>query len=364
MRSRAWSSAGSFEGGAAVLRAVIQHAYGAPERSLRIEESPPERPAPDEVVVRIEAAAMHIADLRTIEGAEGFRQPVPRTPGYEGIGRVVRAGATSGHREGDRVFPALGSGTFRDEVRCRGADCLPAPEGDAVQLSLLTVNGPTAAVLLEDFAALQPGDWLVQNAANSSCGRYLIRLARRAGVRTVNVVRRPELIDELRGLGADAVLVDGPDLAARVRTATAGAPVRLGVDAVAGPATQRIAGCLAPGAPLVTYGAMSGRPCEIDFYLMFRQGVVLHGLSFVRQLQQRSRDEVHALYARLAAMMASGDLVARIAACYPLERIVEACSHAARVGDGRDGKIVIVPAPGPVASPPTTSTAAEAASRG
>jgi NADPH:quinone reductase-like Zn-dependent oxidoreductase len=322
-------------------RAAVHEAYGAPREVLRVVEQDPGDPAEGEVVVRMEAAAMHIADLRTIEGAATFRRPLPRTPGFEGIGRVERAGRDAGFAPGDRVFPPLGSGTFRERLRCRGADCLPAPEGDAAQLALLTVNGPTAAVLLEDFAALQPGDWLVQNAANASCGRYLIRLARLAGVRTVNIVRRPEMVDELLALGGDAVLVDGPDLAARVRAATGGVAPRLGVDAVAGAATQRIAECLAPQSPLVCYGAMGGAPCEIDFYLMFREGIVLHGLSFVRQLQRRRPDEVRALYARLAGLMADGTLAARIAAVYPLDRIVEACEHAARSGAERDGKVII-----------------------
>lgn len=320
---------------------MVHEAYGAPREVLRVVEQDPGDPAEGEVVVRMEAAAMHIADLRTIEGAATFRRPLPRTPGFEGIGRVERAGRDAGFAPGDRVFPPLGSGTFRERLRCRGADCLPAPEGDAAQLALLTVNGPTAAVLLEDFAALQPGDWLVQNAANASCGRYLIRLARLAGVRTVNIVRRPEMVDELLALGGDAVLVDGPDLAARVRAATGGVAPRLGVDAVAGAATQRIAECLAPESPLVCYGAMGGAPCEIDFYLMFREGIVLHGLSFVRQLQRRRPDEVRALYARLAGLMADGTLAARIAAVYPLDRIVEACEHAARSGAERDGKVII-----------------------
>ena len=319
----------------------MHEAYGAPREVLRVVEQDPGDPAEGEVVVRMEAAAMHIADLRTIEGAATFRRPLPRTPGFEGIGRVERAGRDAGFAPGDRVFPPLGSGTFRERLRCRGADCLPAPEGDAAQLALLTVNGPTAAVLLEDFAALQPGDWLVQNAANSSCGRYLIRLARLAGVRTVNIVRRPQMVDELLALGGDAVLVDGPDLAAQVRAATGGVAPRLGVDAVAGAATQRIAECLAPQSPLVCYGAMGGAPCEIDFYLMFREGIVLHGLSFVRQLQRRRPDEVRALYARLAGLMADGTLAARIAAVYPLDRIVEACEHAARSGAERDGKVII-----------------------
>lgn len=321
---------------------AIHDTYGEPAEVLRVVDEPAEQPGHGEVIVRMEAAAMHIADLRTIGGAATFRYPLPRTPGFEGIGRVVRVGeGVDSLHVGERVFPALGSGTFREEVRCRAEACMPAPEGDAAQLSLLTVNGPTAWVILEDFVTLRAGDWIVQNAANASCGRYLIRLARRKGVRTVNVVRRPEMIEELRELGADIVLLDGPDLAARVAAATGGAAIKLGVDAVAGAATQRIAECLATDAPLVSYGAMSGERCEIDFYLMFRQGIVLHGLSFVRQFRHRTPAEVRAMYAQLAQLMASGELVARIAGVYPLDRIVDACAHAAMTGSDRDGKVII-----------------------
>ena len=324
-------------------RAAVQSSYGSPVDVLRVVELPAEQPADDEVVVRMEAAAMHIADLRTIQGVEPFRFPVPRTPGFEGIGHVLRVGSAVRHlKVGDRVFPALASGTFREEVRCKAAACMPAPEGDAIQLSLLTVNGPTAEVLLEDFADLQRGDWLIQNAANSSCGRYLIRLARLKGVRTVNVVRRAEMVDELRELGGDVVLVDGPDLAARAREVVQGAPIKLGIDAVAGPATQRIAECLAPGSSVASYGSMTSQRCELDFYLMFRQDIRLVGVSFARQFATRRTPEgVRAMYARLADLMSRGELVAKIAGVYPLERILEACDRAACTGSDRDGKVVI-----------------------
>lgn len=324
------------------MKTVIHERFGAPREVLRIIDTPAEQPGADEVVVRMEAAAMHIADLRTIEGAGDFQFPLPRTPGFEGIGRIVRVGAdVTQYKVGDRVFPPLASGTFREEVRGKAAGCMPAPEGDAVQLSLLTVNGPTAEVLLEDFADLAPGDWLIQNAANSSCGRYLIRLARIKGVRTVNVVRRAGMVDELRELGGDVVLVDGPDLAARVAAAVGGAPIKVGIDAVAGDATQRIAECLAPGSTVASYGSMSGEPCHLDFYLMFRKDIRLIGVAFVRQFERRTHEEVRQMYARLARHMASGELRAKIAGVYPLERIVEACERAGRTGAERDGKVVI-----------------------
>lgn len=325
------------------FRRALHERYGDPRDVLRIVEVEEEVPAADEIIIRMEAAAMHIADLRTIEGADMFRNPLPRTPGFEGVGRVVRVGSeVTSYSIGDRVFPALGSGTFSEQVRCAASRCMPAPEGDAAQLSLLTVNGPTAAVLLDDFVALKPGDWLIQNAANSNCGRFVLQLAQRRGIKTVNVVRRAEMVGELLEMGGDVVLIDGPDLADRVAAATSGAAIRLGIDAVAGSATRRIAECLSAAAQLVCYGAMSSQHCELDFYRLFRLGIEFHALSFVRQLSKRSAPEVRALYADLAEKIATGALSTRIAGRYRLEEIIAACSHAAMTGSERDGKVVIV----------------------
>jgi NADPH:quinone reductase-like Zn-dependent oxidoreductase len=322
--------------------ALVHDRYGEPAEVLRLVDLPEEHPHEGELVLRMEASAMHIADIRTVQGASGFALPLPRTPGFEGVGRVIRVGPRAGDfRVGDRAFPPSGSGTFREELLVKAAQCMPAPEGDAAQLSLLTINGPTAWVLLHGFADLNAGDWLIQNGANSSCGRYLVSLAREAGVRTVNVVRRAEVAGELEALGADVVLLDGADLAARVRAATGGAAPRLGVDCVAGAATQRIAECLAPGSPVICYGAMSGEPCQVDFYLMFRNDLSLRGISFRRELNRRTRSQVEAMYRGLAERIADGRLKARIAASYPLAAWREAFARAARTGQEREGKVIL-----------------------
>ena len=100
---------------------------------------------------------------------------------------------------------------------------------------------------------------MIQNAANSAVGRHVIRLARAQGVRTVNVVRRAALIDELSAEGGDLVLLDGDDLAARLRATIGDAPLPLALDAIGGTATQRLADCLSDGGTLVNYGFLSAR---------------------------------------------------------------------------------------------------------
>ena len=324
--------------------ALVHDRFGEPADVLRLADLPDEHPGPGEIVIRMEAAAMHIADIRTVQGVASFRFPLPRTPGFEGVGRVVRVGnGVADFAVGDRVFPPSGSGTFRQELRAAADRCMPAPEGDAQQLALLTINAPTAWVLLNGYARLGPGDWLIQNGANSSCGRFLVSLAREAGVRTVNVLRRPEVMRELTALGGDVVLLDGPDLADRVLRATGGVAPKLGSDCVAGEATHRLAQCLASGSTVVSYGAMSGERCQMDFYLMFRNDIRLVGMSFRRELEKRSRAEVDGIYRGLAERMADGRLVARIAATYPLSLWREAFAQAARTGADRDGKVILLP---------------------
>jgi len=326
------------------MKALQQTAYGSPERVVRLVDVAEPEPASGEVVVEVEAAPVHLADLKLINGDPGFRwYDMPRWPGHEGIGRVIKRGSEVERFDiGDRVFLPVASGTFRQRVPVAADACIPAPEGDANQLCLMTLNGRTALILLEDFG-VEPGGWLIQNGANSSCGRFLIVLAREKGVRTVNIVRRASLIPELTALGADAVLVDPghPDeLAAQVSAATGGAEINVGIDCVASLSTVAIARCLTAGGTVVNYGFMSGENCQMSFQDMFLKRIKLIGMNMK---VERTPEELKTEYARLAALIASGTLRARIAATYTLDEAQQAFAHEAETGDKRNGKIILLP---------------------
>jgi hypothetical protein len=136
-------------------------------------------------------------------------------------------------------------------------------DADPHQLAMLKVNPATALMMLRNYVDLQPGDWVIQDAANSGVGSNLIRLAGADGVRTVNVVRRAALAAPLEAIGADVVVVDGADLAERVRAVTGGTPPRLAIDAIGGSVVMRLADCLAEGGTVVNYGLLSGEPCML-----------------------------------------------------------------------------------------------------
>lgn len=331
------------------MKTVLIDHYGEPAEVVRCAEVPPPGPpGPGEVLFDVVAFPINPADLWFCRGSYRLRPSLPATPGAECLGRVVAVGqGVTDIAAGDHVIN-LQRENWTQQRRVRADELIPVPAGiDPLQAAMLRINPPTASVLISDFADLAPGDWLVQNTANSSVGRWVVWLAARRGLRTVNIVRRAESGDALRALGADACVVDGPDLAERVAEATGGAPRRLGIDALGGSGTGLLASCLSDEATLVTYGSMSGHDPVIPRGELIYRGLRLTGCMLGRRLATRDAATVRAMYAELAEALAQRQIAVPVRDVYPIEDIVRAVIHAGEAG--REGKILVVPN-GPVAS--------------
>lgn len=315
---------------------------GEPRLVARLERVPCPRPGASEVLIAMLAAPVHNIDLYRMRGRWRHRSLTGDVPGYEGVGRIIAVGeAVTGLKVGDLVFPPMGAGTWREVLCVPAAQVRAAPAGDPAQLALLGINPPSAWLLLHAMTPLQPGDWFIHNAANSSCGQYLVTLAREAGFRSISIVRRDSAGTALRERGGDVVLVDGPELAARVAAATGNAQIPLAIDAVNGAATQRLADCLAPGGLLVVYGMLSGDPCEIRADDLFVRDIRLQGFLTTRTLAGMATQDIAAMNQALAALVTAGTLAADIAAEYPLAAIHAALAHAGRQAEARTGKVIL-----------------------
>ncbi len=326
------------------MKAARFTTFGVPTEVLQVVEESPGPLAPGEALVEVLATPIHPSDIATIAGLYGVLPKLPAVPGNEGVGRVVRVEGEGPVKPGDVVFLPMGSGTWRTHLKAPARRLLPVPPGaDLLQMAMLSINPPTAELLLHEGGPLQRGDWVLQNAANSAVGRYLISLARQEGLRTINVVRRMSVAEELRALGADVVLEDGDALPQRVREATGGAPVRLAVDAVSGSATLRLGESVSDGGTVVHYGAMSLKaPVLSPTALIFRK-VTLRGFWLVHWLNETPREVQAALMARLAQRVAEGTLHAPVDATFPLERLHEAIARS--LEEGRHGKVLLTPVP-------------------
>jgi len=286
------------------------------------------------------AAPINPADLNQIEGKYAVRPELPATPGFEGAGVVVDLGAgVKGLTSGTLVILPHNIGTWRDVLAVKAEDLVVVPEGiEPAHAAMLKINPMTAWRLLHDYVDLEQGDWLIQNAANSAAGRAVIQIARELGYRTMNIVRRSELIDELRAEGGDAVVVDRENLRDEVKNATGGAPIRLGLNAVGGESALRLANCLAFGGTLVSFGAMSLQPLKIPTGLLIFKDLRFRGIWINKWYDNATSAQRMEAFQSLFEMAKRGLLKTKVEKAYPLSEAKAAVAHAAQ--GKRSGKII------------------------
>ncbi|CAN5256811.1 zinc-dependent alcohol dehydrogenase family protein [soil metagenome] len=322
------------------IRAAVYETHGIPAEVLRIVEQPWPQPAADEAVVEMRAAPINPADLNAIEGKYPVRPPLPATPGMEGAGVVVELGrAVTGVAVGDQVILPHNFGTWREAAAVKAEKLIVAPNDlDPVQTAMLKVNPMTAWRMLHDFETLAAGDWFIQNAANSAAGRAALQIARELGYRSVNVVRRAGLEEDLRKEGADVVLVESDQLRDQVAEATGGAAIRLALNAVGGASALQLAKALAPDGTMVTYGAMSLQPVKIPNGMLIFKNLNFTGFWVNKWYDRVSVAERAATFERLFDMARRGLLHTNVEAIYTLDEAKAALEHAAQ--PKRSGKVV------------------------
>jgi mitochondrial enoyl-[acyl-carrier protein] reductase / trans-2-enoyl-CoA reductase len=317
--------------------------YGDPADTVDLVEVPdPGDPGPDEIVIDVEATPIQPTDLLMIAGTYGYLPPRPHLLGVEGVGRVSAVGRDVTHlTEGDRALVPAFTPSWVQRVKTNARWLRPLPDGDVHQLAMLGMNPLTAYVILTEFVALRAGQWLLQNGANSSVGRAVIPLAKARGIRTVNVVRRPELVPELSALGADVVLVDGPDLPRRIAEATGGAQIPLAFDCVGGgSATQDLLTATTRYGTVIVYSGMSGHPFTVSGPQLLFHGQTVIGYWVHNWLDDpRNHDKLTAIYAELAPMVANASIASPVAGVFDFTQYRQALTRAASF----TGKAILVP---------------------
>jgi NADPH:quinone reductase-like Zn-dependent oxidoreductase len=116
---------------------------------------------------------------------------------------------------------------------------------------------------------------------------------------------------------------------------------RLGIDAVGGTATGRLADCLCQSATLVSYGRLSGEPCAVQPDAFVFRDLTMRGFWLVSWFRHTPEQQRAAVVREIAGLIATGKLYAPIHATYDVSEIKEAVAAAA--SGGRTGKILIVP---------------------
>jgi trans-2-enoyl-CoA reductase len=314
---------------------------GNPAEVLELAEREVAPPTGHEVRVRMRYAPVNPADLNFMEGTYGRVATPPCIPGHEGCGEVEAVGPdVQSLQKGDVVIPLLGTGCWAQHVTAPEHAFAKVPERiDPVQASMLRVNPVTAWVMLKEFAELEPGSWVVQNAANSGVGRALIQIARRLGFRTLNFVRREELFAELKGLGADEVLLDTDEGVAQAKAILGKEPVRLATNAVGGDSAIRLMDVLTSEGTMVTYGAMSRRSLKVPNKFLIFKNLSLRGLWVTKWFEKATREELYDVLEPLTEMILANELVTAIDEIVPFRDHARAIKRAQE--NSRGGKVIL-----------------------
>lgn len=331
------------------MRAVVCEEFGEPAEVLTLGDLPAPEPGPGEVRVRMLASPVNPSDLMVVRGQYMILPEPPATPGFEGVGIVESAGGGLLGRYflGKRVAVLNRSrGNWCEQTVVPARQVIPLPDELPVeQAAAFFINPATAYAITRRVLAVPRGEWLLQTAAGSALGRMVIRLGRRFGFRTLNVVRRAEQIEELTQLGGDAVVAfdprwdDASALQRAVDERTGGERVRFAMDPVGGPTGAAVIGCLGERGHMVVYGTLSEEPLCFSPRTLMAVAARVEGFWLTQWMGQQGLLGKMRLVRTLSKLIREGVLATEVEAIYPLEQVAEAVRRAET--PGRRGKVLL-----------------------
>ncbi len=324
-----------------IAQAIRYHEHGKPLDVLRVDEVEVPAPAPGQVQVRLLAACVNPSDFGMIGGSYGRLPKLPATAGREGMGEIVATGADIDPSLAGRRVRMPDEGAWQSLVNMPANGLWFIPDDVPVEMGAMAhVNPPTAWRLLRD-AHLPRGEWVIQNAANSAVGIFVIQMAKHLGLQTINIVRRDEAIQPLKDIGAQHVYLDTDDYPKMIAGITGSSKKpQLALNMVGGESAIRLIKSLADGGRMVTFGGAAFEPVRFPTRFFIFNDVTLKGFWMDRWYRTNSRERIDIMLSKIYAMMRDGTISAPVEARYPLARIQEAVEHASKP---RIGKILLVP---------------------
>lgn len=217
------------------VKTIGLRTFGGP---LVLEEfaRPTPEPGPDDVRIRVRAAAVNPTDTLLRSGAHASRLTdfgPPYVPGMDAAGDIDAVGTeVSGWQIGDPVMAIViphraQGGAYAEQIVVPAASIARLPASvDYVAASTLPMNGLTARATMDAFG-LSAGRTLAVTGASGAYGGYVVQLAHAAGLRVI-ADAAPTDRDLVTSLGADVVVDRGDAVAAAIRAACPD-----GIDAVA-----------------------------------------------------------------------------------------------------------------------------------
>ncbi len=262
--------------------------------SLVFAELPDPTAGHGEVLIEVAAAGVNRADIGQREGH--YPSPAGASPlmGMEVSGTISSLGSgVSGWAVGDRVCALLPGGGYASLALAAEGQLLPVPDSlDLVEAAGLPEAIATVWSNVFLTAAIRAGETLLVHGGSSGIGTIAIQLARAFGSLVAVTAGSPAKLAACERLGA-AILIDyrTEDFGERVAEATDGRGVDVILDSIGGSYLEQNLASLAPRGRLVNIANLSGEPGTLDFGLMMRRWLSIHG-STLRARSVAEKDEI------------------------------------------------------------------------
>ena len=294
------------------------------DKSLRWDNVPDPILAEDEVLVKVECAALNRADLMQREGDYPPPEGCPEWMGLEISGEIVEmtegAKAKSGYKLGDKVCALLGGGGYAEYVSVKYDMCMPVPENcSMVEAAAIPEAFATAYLKLFVEGHAKAGDTLLMQAGASGLASVIIPMAKAFGLRVITtVIRDPESIQHL---GADLVVDTRTQSLPQVlkQEEEAGRAVDIAIDCLG---SQTLGDCL----PYVKYGcrwiviaALAGTETTIDLKNIYKKNIRIVGSTLRSRTPEMKAQILAQLVEQVWHKVAAGQVKPTIHAVFPIQ---------------------------------------------
>ena len=315
---------------------------GNPAEELYIsEETVVSRIAKDEVLIEVLFFPINPADLLLVQGKYASKPKLPSCIGSECIAKVKETGSeVKRFNAGDIVLP-LSRDNWTQEKIVKESELINLYKKDInlLQASMLKVNPASAYLMLNNYMKINKDDFVIQNAANSGVGNYIIQLCKMYGIKSINFVRRIELEAELKKIGANFVFdlnsyKDKIDFIKNTK-------VKLFIDAISGKELNSIANLLPANATIINYGLLSNEAMQLDPHNTIFKNITLRGFWLTLWLMRMESKEKENLYLYLANLIIEEKIFTRIEKVFYISDIKEAVILAGNYK--RNGKVLVTP---------------------
>ncbi len=324
------------------MKAILCTRYGGPD-DLELKELPDPVAGPNEVVVRVQAAALNFFDTLIISGKYQVKPPFPFSPSAEFAGVVEALGpGVTGLAVGDAVLGHSTHGAAREKIAISTERVVKLPPGLPPERAAgLTVIYGTTLHALQDRAKLRSGETLVVLGASGGTGLAAIELGKIMGARVIACASSAEKLDFARRHGADeTVNYAEEDLKDALKRLTEGRGADVIYDPVGGPYSEPALRSIAWQGRFLVIGFAAGEIPKLPLNLVLLKGCDVVGV-FWGAWTERDKAGHRANMQAIVRWAAEGKLSAHVHASYPLERTAEALKA---LSDRKVmGKVILTP---------------------